>query len=606
MKRLLSLLMICILSMSLFISANADQKTIPITANISGTFEVNLPTSIEIANNKTSKVPYYVQADLPHNQSLLVTIKDSIDLTNDFQNRVIANVMNSKNKYNSDEITNKTKESIQITSEYLKAGTWNGNFDVIISTVENQTNNAGLYNSEGVLLADWDTLVNTHNLDIITNLRDKPANSETNLYQILLNFEDPYKLIIPGNIERIGDGAFAYTALNTIEFLEGVNSLGVGVFVFANIDNIIFPNSLTTIEEGAFQNGTFKTITLPDTIINLGEGGFYHATFDNFTIEDNNQYYKVENGILYSADNSIAYSMINSEITDVVFNEGTKRIGGLICSDLYSVKSVTIPESCTSIGSSAFYGTAIRTLHIPKNVNSIDASVASKCQKLTTVTVDEENEFYCSYDNCIYSKDMKVLIFVPSYRKGSLIIPEGVERIACYAFDFSQLSEVTFPESLKRIDNTAFRQAKITSVYIPKNVNYIGGNPFSNCNNLGTIMIDEDNPFFTIQDNVIYTKDMKKVVASKYNSTRYRIPEGVEELADSSLSASKAKTIELPSTLKKIGALALSQNSNLSTITIPNSVEEIGNLAFYQLKEVHYNGSATSENNWGAINLIRE
>ena len=96
------------------------------------------------------------------------------------------------------------------------------------------------------------------------------------------------------------------------------------------------------------------------------------------------------------------------------------------------------------------------------------------------------------------------------------------------------------------------------------------------------ITIDSENPYYKVENNLILTKDGKKVITfcNVYVQTQV-VPEGVEEIETHAFAGFyKATEIELPSTLKVIGDSSFSDCDSIKVIEIPNSVETIEGYAF--------------------------
>lgn len=74
----------------------------------------------------------------------------------------------------------------------------------------------------------------------------------TEIYESALSWDFDHgvnlkKVIVPGTVEKIDQGAFAFTVADTIIIKEGVKEIGEWAFGDSYIDEIWFPNSLEII-----------------------------------------------------------------------------------------------------------------------------------------------------------------------------------------------------------------------------------------------------------------------------------------------------------------------------------------------------------------------
>lgn len=87
------------------------------------------------------------------------------------------------------------------------------------------------------------------------------------------------------------------------------------------------------------------------------------------------------------------------------------------------------------------------------------------------------------------------------------------------------------------------------------------------------LSLNKDNPNYNYKDDMILSKDGKKVYMSLNHSTDITIPDGVEKINDEGgLGFYHVKTIKLPDTLKSLWGTW----SSLTKVSLPNGLEEIG------------------------------
>jgi len=144
--------------------------------------------------------------------------------------------------------------------------------------------------------------------------------------------------------------------------------------------------------------------------------------------------------------------------------------------------SVTIPDSVTSIGNSAFVGcSSLTSINIPYSVSYIGGSVFSGCGSLTSVIIPDGVTSIGDYA----FRDCSNLI--------SIVIPDGVTSIGEGAFsNCSSLKSINVPDSVTSIGEEAFSGcSSLTSINIPDRVISIGSEAFMNCRSLTSITIPD-------------------------------------------------------------------------------------------------------------------
>jgi hypothetical protein len=143
-------------------------------------------------------------------------------------------------------------------------------------------------------------------------------------------------------------------------------------------------------------------------------------------------------------------------------NNGTITITGYTGTDANVVIPSTIDGlPVTSIGTNAFYAGSLTSVTIPDSVTSIGVSAFDSCINLTNVTR-----------------------------------PNNVTNIGDYAFQYcTSLTSVTIPNSLTSIGYATFSGCQsLTNITIPNSVTNIGDGAFSECWSLTKVFFDGNAP----------------------------------------------------------------------------------------------------------------
>ncbi len=139
--------------------------------------------------------------------------------------------------------------------------------------------------------------------------------------------EDMTSCEIPGGIRRIGEFAYARSALNTVRIPDGVEEIGYAAFYHCDqLTDVVIPDSVKEIGISAFD----KTPWLSGWKSNAGESGEFLVVGDGILLA-----YRGKGGA-------------------VVIPDSVKAIGPAAFKGLSSVQSVQIPSSVSVIGEGAF------------------------------------------------------------------------------------------------------------------------------------------------------------------------------------------------------------------------------------------------------------
>ena len=241
--------------------------------------------------------------------------------------------------------------------------------------------------------------------------------------------------------------------------------------------------SVTSIGNSAFSRcSSLTSVTIPNSVSSIGCAAFSNCSgLTSIDVALENTHYSSIDGVLYNYAQDI-----------LIQCPGAKT-------------SVTIPNSVTSIGESAFSGcSGLTSVTIPNNVTSIAWSAFSNCSGLTSIDVASENTHYSSIDGVLYNYAQDTLIQCPG-AKTSVTIPNSVTSIGGGAFyGCSGLISVTIGNNVTSIGDDAFYECSgLISVTIPNSVTSIGDYAFYECSGLTSVTIG--NSVTSIGDYAFYS-----------------------------------------------------------------------------------------------------
>ena len=252
-------------------------------------------------------------------------------------------------------------------------------------------------------------------------------------------------------------------------------------------------------------------------------------------------------GVKYSKDGRKLLKALKELNGTYSIKEGVRIICDNAFENCYSLSSVVLPDSVTSIGAWAFSG----------------------CSDLADIIIPDGVTFIGDYAfmGCSLS---------------SVVIPDGVTFIGDYAFACCSLSSIVIPDSVTSIGDHAFEDCfSLTGIVIPDGVTSIGDGAFASCRSLSNIVIHDG--VTSIGDGAFNECDSLRSVV---------IPNSVTNIGDNVFQfCSSLNDIVIPDGVTSIGNGAFWGCSSLTDIVIPNSVTSIGDYAFgecnfpYNLKQ---------------------
>ena len=378
--------------------------------------------------------------------------------------------------------------------------------------------NAGLYDDNDNLIANWDTLVNTYGMNINnSNLNvnylsppefeedenyyiDNFGISSPGFYNVTQNSSGPptftkidtgsiYWIITDGEIEEQNDYYDDYytdvLGLVTggkylVEFdqngdftLTRVGGTGMPYETLANQElssgtKLVLPESITTIPDSAFyQCSSLKEIIIPNSVTSIGNYAFSSSGITEITIPDS--VVSLGNFAFDGCDDlneitlgnglttySKGYIAGANNLETIRLGTGITEIPSYGFAYSESLKTIVLSDSVTTLGYGAFYeSTGLTSVYLGNSITEIPENAFRGCTSLETVNISNT-----------------------------------VTTISFEAFNgCTSLENITLGTGVQNIYTNAFYNTGLKSITIPYNVEIIARNSFAGCQNLTSVTI---------------------------------------------------------------------------------------------------------------------
>ena len=188
------------------------------------------------------------------------------------------------------------------------------------------------------------------------------------------------------------------------------------------------------------------------------------------------------------------------------------------------------------------YNTLNTTITIPQYLKFINTNFQQHKEfsygdlRITYITVDENNQYFSNDDSgVLFNKDQTELLYYPTEKTDTgYTVPNTVKKIRYDSICNSYLTNITLNSGLEIIDHHAFRgSSAITQINLPANVEEIGLYSLAQMNSIQKITVDENNNYFTADENgILYNKDKSELICYPKNNptVEYTIPESVTSI----------------------------------------------------------------------------
>lgn len=344
-------------------------------------------------------------------------------------------------------------------------------------------------------------------------------------------------VILPDTVEYVN--AFSDCAkLARVRWSAGIQTIIGTSFKNTAIEALVLPEGFKNLYNGFADCKRLKSVNLPSTTERLenvnGIPPFQGCTrLESIEVAEGNEVYKSDgNCIMRRKDDTLVVGCKASVIPaytehignsafrgagleQIVLPEGVTSIEVMAFYNNDCLTEVSLPQSLTSIGSTAFgQCAALREITIPDGVTtlpdllffgctrlkavslgagleSISVEAFELCAELERITVSEENAYFKSVNDgkFMLTKTGETLVLGGTDGK----IPDGVKTIGDGAFfGRTGLKDIIFPDGLERIGEYAFSKCMgLSELKLPRGLKEIGNMAFENCLGLFNIRIPD-------------------------------------------------------------------------------------------------------------------
>ncbi|WP_044974613.1 leucine-rich repeat domain-containing protein [Ruminococcus sp. HUN007] len=406
--------------------------------------------------------------------------------------------------------------------------------------------------------------------------------------------ENPFASCVLAEEYEVEEGNKAYCAVGKVLFSADRKTLIAYPAALKNTEYTV-PAETETIGVAAFYESKLESIKVPAHVKTLERHCF--SSMQALKSADLSETKITELPPMIFAS--------SSALTDVKLPETLEKIelGAFI--DCSSLEKITLPESLTNVGQSAFQGTAMKQVIIPAKVSKIGYNAFGYVDEETPVegftvigTPNTEAQVYCtdgdseydyqnnftfksyddyknqldfqkldmkSYGDYMYAVDGdETYLILCDSAEDTLVVPdelEGHKITSVYknAFQGCISKDITLPEGVKSIGEDVFSEHLVNLTLPASFEEFTTDEPFVNCSKLKSLTVAEGNEKYSSENGILYNKD--KSVLLIY-------PQAKED-----------EKAVLPSSVKAIAVSAFCYNEHLKTIDL-SSAEAVGDYAF--------------------------
>lgn len=423
------------------------------------------------------------------------------------------------------------------------------------------------------------------------------------LYDNRYNQNKVRTLTLPRTLRHINDwGLSDYRAITDLEIPANVERMGENVVYncpqLQRIKvNAEVPPTLGSLDNNSYYEDGYRTyhyirIVIPresfhayrlvnawntdynvliggDEGITVSTGKIAAGDLGHVVVEEAGYLQEVNKLIIEGELNADDWSKIK-QMTNLTELDLSKALIDEIPSNAFSgrwaIDKVVLPPTLKNIGSFAFQGTALTSVNIPDNVETIKECAFSQVRQLQEVHLPNSLTSLGNY------------AFAECRSLRTVKIPTKLKTIPDYTFqNCRSLQSVELHDSITAFEDYSFDNCDLHEITLPKSTTWVGGSAFKGNANLSKVTLNEglvDIWTYAFQNTAIDTLNCPSTLRNIYsnafrdctNLRQINLNEGLTRIESGALANNKATEIVLPSSLEYCAGGAFYDCDSLVTI----------------------------------------
>lgn len=423
------------------------------------------------------------------------------------------------------------------------------------------------------------------------------------LYDNRYNQNKVRTLTLPRTLRHINDGGLSdYRAITDLEIPANVERMGENIVYncpqLQRIKvNAEVPPTLGSLDNNSYHEDGYRTyhyirIVIPresfhayrlvnawntdynvliggDEGITVSTGKIAAGDLGHVVVEEAGYLQEVNKLIIEGELNADDWSKIK-QMTNLTELDLSKALIDEIPSNAFSgrwaIDKVVLPPTLKKIGSFAFQGTALTSVNIPDNVETIKECAFNNARQLQEVHLPDS----------LTSLGTSAFEYCRSLR--TIKIPTKLKTIPDYTFqNCRSLQSVELHDSITGFGNHAFVNCDLREITLPKSTSWVDNDAFSGNVNLSKVTLNEglvnisDKAFYqTAIDTLNCPSTLRSIRNSAFarcnNLRQINLNEGLTRIESGALANNKATEIVLPSSLEYCAGGAFYDCDSLVTI----------------------------------------